>query len=169
MNRWYVAQTQARAEMVAMQNLMNQEFEAFLPLAHRRIKRRRKLVEDSVPLYPGYVFIRFDTELHRWRSINGTRGIQRLMTDANEHPRSIPVGLIEKLIVRSHNGEFDEIAGVVKFSFRAGSHLTITDGPLSGFEGVCIDALVDQVRILLDIFGRKTEVRIPVGSVECAA
>lgn len=95
--RWYVAQTRARQERLALMNLEAQKFEVFLPqiLKTTRHARRHRLVKSAV--FPGYLFVRLDPDQHRWRSVNGTIGVSRLLT-ANERPTPAPIGVVEALM-----------------------------------------------------------------------
>ena len=75
---WCVAHTQAQKEKTAQMNLLNQGFEVYLPLFKKIKKHARKIEKVSVPLFPRYIFVGFNSETSRWRSINGTRGISHL-------------------------------------------------------------------------------------------
>lgn len=57
---WYAVWTRSRHEQVVLQQLVEKRVEAFLPTVTRwsRWKDRRKQIE--FPLFPGYVFARFD-------------------------------------------------------------------------------------------------------------
>ena len=77
--KWYVVMTQPCNEEGALRNLTRQGFDAFLPrrwVTKRRPDRFCTLLE---PLFPRYLFVRLDLELQRWRSINGTYGVRRLV------------------------------------------------------------------------------------------
>lgn len=167
--RWYAAATQPASEMYAMENLINQAYEAFLPLVSRTVKRRRRLISETIALFPGYIFIKFDQEIDRWRSINGTRGIRRLLTTNAETPMAIEPGVIERLILQSRNGGFEEIAGTIVRNFKPGSKLQITDGPFKDQEGHCIEADILNVTVFLSLLGREVRVSVPVSYVSSAA
>lgn len=62
-----------------MDNLRRQGYDAFCPLVARSSKSDLARIVES-PLFPCYVFVRFDARL-TWHSINSTYGVIRLLTD----------------------------------------------------------------------------------------
>ncbi len=97
--RWYVAQTQPGKERLAREHLERQGFASFLPLIKRPLKSARKVTFANRPLFPGYIFTGFDVRHDRWRSINGTIGIMRLVS-FGDHPSPVPEGFVEGLMAR---------------------------------------------------------------------
>ena len=81
-HRWYVAQSTPRKEGVAIQNLRNQGFDAYCPRVRRTRRHARKFSTVNEPLFPGYVFVAIDVTEQPWRSINGTFGVTRILTDS---------------------------------------------------------------------------------------
>jgi transcriptional antiterminator RfaH len=77
--RWYVARTLAQRERQAIQQLANQGYRTFLPLFLKNRRHARKVETISTPLFPRYLFVVFDRTRDRWRSINGTLGVERLL------------------------------------------------------------------------------------------
>src|SRR5665213_356294 len=78
--RWYVVQTHAGSEYKARLELHDQAFHCFLPECVERISHARKVTSRRGPLFPGYLFVSFDVGMTAWRSINGTRGVVRLIS-----------------------------------------------------------------------------------------
>jgi transcriptional antiterminator RfaH len=89
--RWYVARTLAQRERQAVQQLANQEYRTFLPLVLKNRRHARKVETISTPLFPRYLFVNFDRTRDRWRSINGTLGVERLLMCGGE-PQAVPPG-----------------------------------------------------------------------------
>src|SRR6185437_17046763 len=77
--RWYVARTLPQRELRAAQQLANQGFRSFLPRYWKNRRHARKMETISVPLFPRYIFTILDQGRDRWRSINGTFGVDRLL------------------------------------------------------------------------------------------
>src|SRR5436190_23940175 len=78
---WYAIQTEPQEELRATDNLNAWSVETFAP-AWR--KRRSSLSRPSTssllkPLFPGYIFARFDV-LNSLRRINYTRGVLRVVS-----------------------------------------------------------------------------------------
>jgi len=160
--RWYVAQTQMRAEERARINLERQGFEAYLPryLRERSHARRRDVVR--APLFPGYIFVHLDLETAPWRSINGTLGVSHLICNG-ERPAAVPAGVVEELAAREdENG----IIPLQRRPFHKGEALRIVSGALADCFGL-FERMADRDRVilLLDLLGRKVAVQAPLGAV----
>src|SRR5579862_5442848 len=81
---WYVVQTQVNAEVKAARNLIRQGFEIYLPRYLKRRSHARKIEKVAAPLFPRYLFVRVDMEKQRWRSIQSTFGVSRLLTNGSD-------------------------------------------------------------------------------------
>src|SRR5215475_12563612 len=92
--RWYAVQCQPHREHVASRHLANQGFGVFLPLRKKLRRHARRVDSVQVPFFPGYLFVQFDKGKHRWRSINGTLGVTRLVMQG-ECPAPAPEGIVE--------------------------------------------------------------------------
>lgn len=104
----------------------------------------------QVPFFPGYTFIAFDPERDRWRNVNGTLGVQRIVTACEGRPTPLPRGLIEAL-----HGEADE-RGCLRHEelLRIGQALRILGGPLDDRIGELI-GLDDagRIHLLIELLG----------------
>ena len=70
---WYLLKTKVREEVRAVDNLENQEFEAYCP----QYLEKKKLA----PLFPGYAFVRLCTQdIERYHKIRSTRGVSAIVT-----------------------------------------------------------------------------------------
>jgi transcription antitermination factor NusG len=135
--RWYACHTRARAEKRVEQLLLEHHIEAYLPAVHReRVWADRKKIV-SFPLFPSYVFGRFDMrDLHRVLSVPGVATIVRMagrpapIRDAEiENIRRLTQGLA----LTDQHPEPEP--------FHTGEWVRVTTGPFEGVEGV-----VTQVR-----------------------
>lgn len=157
-NRYFVVQTQPSADGIAAANLLNQGFDVFQPTitVERKHPRYQRVTSEVIePLFPGYLFVRFDLSDARWRSVNGTRGVKGLL-GAGEQPIPVPVGIVEDIQRRLTAGEFTPRA-VRGPRLKRGELGQVTAGPFSGFIGECLASRRDRVKLLLNIFGRRTE------------
>jgi transcriptional antiterminator RfaH len=164
--RWYVFHTQQHAERRAAAHLARQGFEAFVPLHVRRRRHARRIEQVAAPLFPRYGFVRLDLAADRWRSINGTVGVQRLIA-GGERPAPVPVGIVEALRQRS------DAAGVVPTSalrvFARGDKLRISEGIFSDHVGLYERLTADErVVLLLEVLGREVEIAVPYTAVDAA-
>src|SRR5689334_4765272 len=77
--RWFAVNTQPLAEMRAQRNLENQGFRIFTPRRRKMRCHARKMTMIEAPLFPRYLFVAFDPQRDRWRSINSTFGVSQLV------------------------------------------------------------------------------------------
>ena len=73
--KWYVLKYKPKAHLRAMRNLNQQGFETFLPLHDTTSRKLSRFINTSKPLFPGYMFIRFDKAESEWHKINNTYGV----------------------------------------------------------------------------------------------
>lgn len=155
--RWYVVRTLAQRERLALRQLTNQGYRAFLPQYLKNRRHARKVETIFAPLFPRYIFTILDLTRDRWRSINGTLGVERLLMCGGE-PQAIPPGLIENLILATDD------AGAVHFDFHmhAGQTVKVTAGPFADFLGQ-LERLDDKgrVSVLLELMGGTVRVALP--------
>jgi transcriptional antiterminator RfaH len=121
-----------------------------------------------VPLFPGYLFIRFDLGATRWRAINGTRGVIRLLANG-PHPLPAPRGLVETLLGKCDARQVISLAALGVLT--KGLKIRITSGVFSGQMGEVIEIFAegrDRVRILLTLLGADTELQLPCSAFEAA-
>lgn len=164
MKHWYVAYTKASGELRAANHLKRQGFDAYVPLCRRVLRHARRETNVLRPLFPRYVFIGFDVEIDRWRSVNGTQGVSRLICHG-ERPTPMPDGVVEGL----RDGEIEE--GVVPLSqlvlFDPGAQLRVLDGAFVGHIGT-YEGMSDSERVILlfGMIGRQVKVALPIHTVE---
>ena len=162
--RWYAAQTLHRRESGAQLQLEAQGFASFLPQITRTVRHARQLRTVTAPLFPSYVFVRLDLERDRWRSVNGTYGVARLVM-ADGRPVPVPKGVVESLFtLRDANG-------VVRLDYdlSIGQRVEVIAGPFAQALGdlVRLDGR-ERVQILLDIMGGKVPVTVPRAALRAA-
>ena len=137
--------------------MKNQDFEVFLPSRETTRRHARKIEKVRRPFFPGYLFIRLDLTRDRWRCVNGTFGVVRIVMQS-DRPAPAPRGVIEALMAAC-DGE-----GLLrrKTILALGQKVRVIDGPLMELVGE-LDQLTDtdRVRVLLDIMGGRTRVVLP--------
>jgi transcription elongation factor/antiterminator RfaH len=155
--RWYVARTLPQRELQAATQLKNQDFRAFVPRYWKNRRHARKVETISAPLFPRYLFVILNRSIDRWRSINGTLGVERLLMQGGI-PLPVPPGVVESLITAADGG------GNVHFDadLKEGQRIKVTAGVFAEFVGQ-LERLDDngRVRVLLEIMGGKVRVTIP--------
>lgn len=159
--RWYVAETEPRKEMIAIQHLEQQSFDCFCPRLQKVRRHARRIETVLAPLFPGYVFVNFDADRVGWRAINGTRGVRRLLTSERLAPLPMPeeamASLLEKYDGRAEGPEPD---------FQAGDSVLIVSGPFAE-QYATIESLDDKgrVRLLFALLGGGARVNLDAGSI----
>ena len=147
--RWYVTQVLHHKERLAGQHLALQGFRYFCPWYRKTVRHARRLRETLAPVFPSYIFVAFDVERDRWRSINGTLGVARLIKTKNR-PTPAPNGIVEQLVATLDG------AGLVRFDggLSVGQAVRVVSGPFAGFLGR-LERLDGngRVRVLLEIMG----------------
>lgn len=151
--RWHVAHVFTGRENNAEVHLRRQGFETFNPIENRTVRHARRFVIKQKSLFPGYLFVKFDVEIDRWRSINSTRGVKALIMQ-RDRPVACPNGLVETLIkVADVNNVIDMSHGLLP-----GQKVKIKSGPFAEFVGT-LERLDDlgRARVLLQIMcGQRT-------------
>jgi transcription elongation factor/antiterminator RfaH len=148
--RWYVAATEPKKHGLAVQNLERQFFRCVCPYIQRVRRHARRTENVLVPLFPGYIFVNFDIDKDRWRSINGTLGVIGLISFDQARPRPMPdeamASLLEKYCSDSVASEADDL--------RSGDSVMIISGPFAD-QYATVERLDDKgrVRLLFDILG----------------
>lgn len=167
MPNWYVAQTRHLSEARAAHELEAQGLKVFLPRYLKRHSHARKVTWKPAPLFPGYLFVSFDPAVQRWRSVNGTYGVARLVA-GTDGPAAIASGIIEKLMARRDGAGY--IALPQRPVFQPGEPIRITRGSFENSLGLFEDFTdQDRVAVLLELLGRKVRVVLEEDMVEKAA
>lgn len=175
--RWYAAVVKTGQEQLAVRELARQKnvvTSTFSP--RQRVARYFRGEEVFVirPWLPGYLLVQFDRDLHQWRSINGTRGVIRLLM-CGEVPIPIRRGVVEKMIAE-HGGRRgyardERLERLLaeeaksKVSYAHGESVRITAGPFVELVGKVIKSGADKIAIMLDVLGREVPVNIDRESI----
>jgi transcriptional antiterminator RfaH len=164
--RWYVVQTQPNSELKAAQNLINQGFGIYLPRYLKRRRHARKVDFTAKPLFPRYMFVAIDMASQRWRSIQSTFGVSRLVSNGDE-PAVVPEGIVQALKAREDAKGFIQMD--MKPALAPGDKVRVLAGAFMDSAGL-FNGLVDQdrVSILLDMLGQKVRVVLDADMVAVA-
>jgi transcriptional antiterminator RfaH len=159
---WLLCQTQPRHEFVAADHLIRQNYRCFIPHVMATVRHARRVYEKQRPLFPGYVFLSSLDGSYRMRSINGTRGVSRLVSFRDDGPAIVPSAIINELLA-SCNAQ-----GLLTDppSIEIGDHVNAISGPFTGIVARVI-GLPDnfRVQVLLEILGQHVRTTLPRASV----
>ena len=106
-----------------------------------------RFVNTSKPLFPGYMFIKFDRAESVWHKINSTYGVSRLIT-FNSILKSIPTTIVDSLMMRYDlSGKLIPIQKLKK-----GDQVTVLKGPFANFIATVEKHEADRrIWILMDL------------------
>ena len=153
---WYVIQTKPGNEHRVESNLSNQEIEVFLPLLESFEYLSGKMIRKIKPLFPNYLFARFDIKLQYYK-VKWTRGVNRILGNGVE-PVPISEKVIQTIRERAGKGNFVKL----EEEWREGDPVRITSGPFKELIGIFQKKMSDngRVRILLNLIGVDVPVQI---------
>jgi transcriptional antiterminator RfaH len=166
--RWYVVHTQPQAEAKAVWHLENQGFRCFLPRVRAMQRHSRGVIQVLRPLFPRYLFVYFDFEALRWRAINGTRGVVRLLANGGD-PLPVAPGVVEAVIQKCSPSGIVSLAAMGLFV--EGASVRIKSGPFSDQLAKINEIYAEEderVRVLLTLLGAETELLLPCYAIEAA-
>lgn len=163
---WYVVQTQPNSEARAALNLRRQGFEVYLPRYLRQRRHARKVEVAERPLFPRYLFVAIDTATQRWRAIQSTFGVARLVSHGDE-PARVPEGVVNAIRAREDARGF--VALDPKPAFAPGDKVRVLTGAFMDSAGL-FGGFADhhRVAILLEMLGRKVRVLLDADMVAAA-
>jgi transcriptional antiterminator RfaH len=157
-----VVHTLPHQETRAEQNLRRQGFAPWLPVFRKARRHARKVDSVVAPLFPSYLFVQLDPDVDRWRSINGTFGVVKLLC-SGDVPRPVPDGLIDEIMRRRNADGFVQICSR---QFAVGEALRVATGPFAELEGI-YEGMSGRERVvlLLNMLGRKVKATVPVAGL----
>jgi transcriptional antiterminator RfaH len=151
-------QTKPRAEGTALEHLIRQGFECFLPrvLAVRLCGGHRRQVIE--PLFPRYLFLKARPEIESIGPVRSTRGVLGLVR-FGERIAEAPGKLVQRLI---NDADHHGVIKAPDNSPEPGDRVQILDGSLAGLEGIyCNPHGHDRAVVLLNLLGSAQRVVMP--------
>ena len=142
-NRWFAIRTASGREKAAAGQLENKGYEAFLPIYRSRRRWCDRVKELELPLFPGYLFCRFD--FNDRLPVLVTPGV-KLIVGFGKTPTPVSDGEIEALrrvVASGAAAEPHEYLAI-------GQRVRIRDGSLAGVEGVLLQ-VKSSWRIVLSV------------------
>ena len=154
--QWYAVSTKPHQEKQAELHIKQCGIECFLPLLKESkiIRRMRKTVIG--PLFPGYLFARFDLTEH-YRAVSYARGVRKIV-EFGSRPAEVDVALIDAIRVKLDHGYVElDPQGPMQ-----GQVVEIQAGALGGIEAVFVRKMSDQKRVMLLLQGLHFRARVIV-------
>lgn len=153
---WYAVNTKSRREDLAESSLLRLGVETFCPQLKQDkwIRRRRQTIIG--PLFPGYLFARFNLDIH-YRAVNYAQGVRRLVAFGRA-PERVPDEIIESIKSRASDG----YVTVQHSPLKPGQAVRIQEGPLRGLEAVFEMEMSGQQRAVLLLRALSYQARVVV-------
>ncbi|MBL7249457.1 transcription/translation regulatory transformer protein RfaH [Alloalcanivorax marinus] len=127
---WYVVQCRANQNFRAQENLENQGFTCFQPRLRVEKLHAGRRTHRTEPLFPGYLFIRFEEYGPSWHTVRSTRGVNKLVA-FGERPARVPGKVVDALM---QNSRAREQGSDAEPAIRPGDRLRIERGPFANLE-----------------------------------
>jgi len=163
---WYVIQTKPKKEDEAKSYLSMKGLEIFNPFMENFVIRNGKINKELKPLFPGYIFGKFELEkdysLVRWG-----RGVRKILGLGGGYPTPVSEEVVE--IIRKRL----DTHGIVRksYHFEANDRVRVKSGPMKDLLGI-FERWVsdsDRVRILLNLIGYQPAVEMHYSMIEKVA
>ncbi|MBV9296370.1 MAG: UpxY family transcription antiterminator [Acidobacteriaceae bacterium] len=128
---WYGIRTRPKQERIAANMLANKGYEHYLPVLRSKRRWSDRVVEKELPLFPGYVFCRFDVK--KRLPIITTPAVVSVVGFGNQ-PAPIDDSEIEAIQVVLRSGLAAEQCPFL----REGQRIRVNRGSLEGLEGILL-------------------------------
>ena len=132
--QWFVLWTHSHSERLVQDQLAAKGFEMFLPTIKTWSRRKGVQSQISLPMFPGYVFLRHPMDKSSYVEIAKARGLVRMLGERWDRLAPVP------------DDEIDGIRRVVSSDvpvfphpyLREGEQVRIIAGPLAGLDGLLV-------------------------------
>ena len=163
-DRWFVGTVRAGAADLAALHLKRQPdsfLDVFTPkVAEERLegRQKRRVVRD-LRLYPGYVFVKFNPLVHRWRSFNGTVGCGKLLgANSDQLPLALPKGFVEDLQGLQAGGLLTAVrADAVVHKYAKGDAVEVRSGSWAGHQAEFSRYRKGSLVLFMTLFSQRVE------------
>jgi len=150
---WFALSVIPRKEKVTAQTLRAKGYEDFLPLYTVKRRWSDRVKEVELPLFPGYVFGRFDPKIRlpilKIPSVMSIVGLGKT-------PQSIPDLEINALQIVCKAG----IHAVPYPFLTVGAKVQMNEGPLAGVEGILVQAKESRLILSVSLLQRSIAVEV---------
>tara|TARA_B100000929_G_scaffold257222_1_gene219851 strand:+ start:274 stop:747 length:474 start_codon:yes stop_codon:yes gene_type:complete len=144
MKNWYLIKTKPRQEIKAKQNLENQGYVAFFPIA--------EINERLVVLFPGYLFVRLNEKTQNFSPINSTKGVSYFVKFGLNFAK-VPSSVIEFIKTNQHISA-DKLKNLDKL--KPGDKVQISDGVFKNWVAIFKCYKPDErVILLMNLLGNE--------------
>lgn len=140
---WYLVRSKPRQEKVADWNLQRLEVSSFCPQLKQTKQIRGKRQTVCGPLFPGYLFARFNFQTD-YRKVAYAHGVSNVVMFG-----AVPARVDEKIIEMIQRRIEEGCSSPSTWSFTSGQTVRIQEGPLKGLNAVFERELTGTQRVAL--------------------
>ena len=149
MKNWYLIKTKPRQEKIAKQNLDDQGYRAFCPIA--------EINNKLVVLFPGYLFVQLNEKTQNWSPVNSTKGVSQFVKFGLNFAK-VPTSVIEFIKTNQHitAGKLNNLN-----KFKPGDKVQISDGTFKDYTAIfkCYKS-DERVILLMNLLGHEQSLSI---------
>jgi transcription antitermination factor NusG len=153
---WYAIRAKSRLEPITSDALAGKGYDTYLPVYRDRRTWSDRVVQFDVPLFPGYLFCRFDAV--RRLPVLTTPGVLSIV-GFGKSPQPIDDQEIEAVKTVLASGVFSEPCPFL----REGDRVRIVRGALEGLEGILIKKKT-QYRMVISVTMLMRSVSVEIDS-----
>ena len=163
---WYALYTRSRCEQLVGNQLAAKGFQIFLPRIDVWSQRAGQRHRISVPMFPGYLFLRHGLDKAGHIEVRKARGLVRILGERWDQLSVIPDAEIEAIHITSQAS----VPVMPHPYLREGQRVRITRGSLRGVEGILLKAKPTKGLLILsvDLLQRSIAVEIDCRVVTAA-
>ena len=157
--RWYAVRTKSNREKSVSTLLEARGLQLYLPLYRTRRQWSDRVVETSLPLFPGYVFCRLDSCL--CSPVICTPGVVSILSFGGK-PAPVPDGEIKAIENVLCSGLDAEPCPFI----HEGQRIRLQRGPLAGLEGILVQKKSNwRVVVSVEMLQRSLSVEVDPQSI----
>ena len=159
---WFCLRSRPKHEHIAAAHLrLMPGVEVFCPRLRFKRPTKRGAVWFEEAMFPGYLFARFHF-IDRHKEVGHANGISSILRFGERY-----ASISEETVFNLRGKTNDLHVAIIESEVRAGDHVTIVAGAMTGMEGVVTQYLSgrERVRVLLEFLGREIHAEVGKGDV----
>lgn len=165
LNRWYLAYTKPKQESVALVNVEQQGFEAYLPLFKKFKKTEQGPLAQFEPMFPRYILFRPSRSEQSISAVRSTKGVTTIVRFGFE-PALLHDDVVQR--IRQMEQLRDQATIEELNQLKVGQKVRLKHTALGDIEGLVHNVSSKRVAVLLEILGRPTVVQVDHHQVEAS-
>lgn len=145
--RWFAVWVRSHFEQLVQDQLAAKGMRVFLPTIKTWSRRGGKRHVVAGPMFPGYLFLHHAMDKHAYVKILQTRGVVRILGERWDRLAPIDdaeIAAVQRLVTT-------DVHVVPHPYLREGHRVRLTDGPLSGVEGVLMQVKAGKGLLVVSV------------------